>query len=192
MMNMLTSMNWVDIFIAAILFRIIYCAVKKGFSTEVFKLMGTFFALYLALHYYARLGTHFQRIMPGPPVIPLEFWDLVALILLSLVGYAVFLVLREVVSRMIKTEVVSALNKWGGATLGVCRGILLAGLLMFLFCNPTLGYLRMSVMDSYFGQRFLTVAPAVYRYTWDNVTSKFSSGEGFNKSVFEVTQSEGK
>ena len=191
-MKVITSMNWVDIFIAILIFRIIYCAIKKGLSVEVFKLLGTFLALYLAMHYYARLGNYFRKVMPGPPTIPLEFWDLLALILLSLLGYAVFLVLREVISRMVKTQVISTLNKYGAAVLGMCRGLLLTGLLMFLFCNPTLGYTRISVNDSYLGQRFLTVAPGVYRFTWDNITSKFASGEEFNQSVLEIQQNDTK
>ena len=191
-MNIIKAMNWVDIFIAILIFRIIYCAIKKGLSIEVFKLMGTFLALYLAMHYYARLGNYFQRLMPGPPTIPLEFWDLLSLILLSLLGYAVFLVLREVISRMVKTQVISTLNKWGAAALGICRGVLLTGLIMYIFCNPTLQYTRISVNDSYLGQWFLTVAPGVYRFTWDNITSKFASGEEFNKSVLEVRQNDTK
>ena len=187
-MKIITSMNWVDIFIAIMMFRIIYCAIKKGLSVEVFKLMGTFLALYLALHYYTRLGSYFQRLMPGPPMIPLEFWDLLSLILLSLLGYTIFLVLREVISHMVKTQVISTLNKYGAAALGICRGLLLTGLIMFIFCNPTLGYTRSSVNDSYLGRWFLTVAPGVYRFTWDNITSKFASGEDFNKSVLEAQQ----
>jgi len=187
-MKVITSMNWVDIFIAILIFRVCYCAVKKGFVTEIFKLLGTLLALYLTLHYYTRMGSYLQRLMPGPPVIPLEFWDLLALIALSLLGYAVFVVIREIVARIAKTQVISTLNKWGAAALGICRAVLLTGLLMFIFCNPTLEYMRGSVNASYLGQRFLGVAPGVYRFTWDNITSKFASGEEFNQSVLGIQE----
>ena len=184
--KILQTMNWVDIFILILTSRIVYSAVKKGFILELFKFLGCFMATYLALHYYTRLGSFLNHLMPGPPTIPLEFWDFLSLVVLSLLGYAVFWVVREAVSRSVKMEAVSTLNRWGASFLGVARGILATSLVLFIFLNPTLLYFRNSVLNSYFGSRFVKVAPNAYHSAWYGIMSKFVPGEEFNQSVLEI------
>ena len=182
----LQSLNWVDIFILVLVGRIVYISAKKGFVIELFKLLGAAMSAYLALHYYTRLGSFFNALMPGPPQIPLEFWDFLSLIILSLVGYAIFLVLREAFSRAFKMEAVSTLNKWGSACLGLLRGVLATSLVLFILLNPTLMYFRNSVLDSYGGSRLVKFAPGLYQSMWEGLMSKFMPAEGFNQSVIDI------
>jgi len=100
----------------------------------------------------------------------------------------VFVFFREGSGKLLKTEAVPKVNRWGGLAVGVARGIFLSGFICFIFVISTVGYCKVSVQGSYLGRRFFTVAPAVYRGIWDGVVSKFMVKEKFNKVVVEVEE----
>jgi hypothetical protein len=83
---------------------------------------------------------------------------------------------------------VPVLNKWGGLVLGILRGFLLAGLIIFMLAISTLTYLRNSAIKSYLGKGLFKVAPATYSWLWGNITSKFMTNEKFNKTILEVSE----
>lgn len=182
----LQQFNWVDVFVAILLFRICYIAIKNGIFIELFKLLGTLFSCYISLHYYPNLGDFFEARIPTPPSIPLEIWDLVAFFILSTLSYIIFVILRETFFRLIKTETVSLLNRWGALLLGIARGLILVSLIIFFLSIPVVDYLTNSVKRSFSGKRFIKVSTGVYAYFWNNLASKFMPQEKFNQVILEV------
>lgn len=185
-LGIIKQMNWVDIFVVILLFRICYVAIKNGIFIELFKLLGTVFACYVSLHYYTNLGDFFEARIPSPPSIPIEIWDFLALFILASLGYLIFVILRETFFRLIKTETVSLLNKWGALLLGVARGFILCSLIIFLLSVPVLDYLENSAGKSFSGKRLIKVSTGVYTYLWNNLVSKFMPQEKFNQAILEV------
>lgn len=187
LLEIFKQFNWVDILVVIILFRISYIAVKNGLPGELFKFLGVLSAIYLSLHYYTVLSDFFRNSL-GVKSLPLEFLDFLSFIVLAILGYLVFVSLRSVCCRFIKMEATPKLNKGGGFILGIGRGFLVVGLIIFMLVISTIGYLKNSVNDSYLGKRLFKVAPATYSALWNNLMSKFMAKEKFNKTILEVSK----
>ena len=76
-LKVMKQFNWVDIFSLILIFRICYIASKRGMSVEFFKLLGTIFSIYLALHYYTLISDWIQELVRElvPQRVPLDFFD---------------------------------------------------------------------------------------------------------------------
>ena len=184
-LSTLKQFNWVDIFVIVILIRVCWAAVKGGFLAELFKILGTISAIYLALHYYIGLSDSIRERIPFKNV-PLDFLDFVFFIVLAITGYLLFVVLRQATLKFINMEPIAQLNKWGGLILGITRAFLLSSLLIFMLLISSISYLKNSVINSFSGEYFSKIAPGVYGSIWNGVTSKFMTKEKFNQTVLET------
>jgi uncharacterized membrane protein required for colicin V production len=181
----LKQINWVDILALIVLFRVCYVASKKGLPVELFKLLGTLAAVYISLHYFT-VVSDLIRGRVNTEKAPLAFLDFLSFIVLAAVSYLIFVLLRHTFFQFIKMEAVSTLNKWGGLILGIGRGFLLVGLIIFGLVISTVTYLKDSVDKSYSGKRLFEIAPQTYIVLWDNLGAKFMAKEKFNNTVLEV------
>ena len=181
-MSAIQQLNFLDIVILILLFRICYVAVKTGLPVELFKLTGTFSAIYLSLHYYIFLNDLMRR-KSDPAIMPLKFTDFLIFIFLAIAGYLFFTFLRVIFFNFIKLEAVPALSKWGGLALGFFRGIFLLGLICFALSVSNLSYLNKSAMSSYLAGRASNVAPDTYKWLWNTIFSKFMGSEKSNKNA---------
>lgn len=179
--------NWVDILVVILLLRIGYVALRNGLVIEFFKILGTVTAIYLSLHYYTALSD-WVRMRLGSEKVPLEFLDFLFFVVLAIGGYSIFVVLRSVFSRFIKMEAVPKLDKWGGFILGMGRGVLLVGLVIFMLGISGVDYLKSSIKGSYSGRRLVKIAPDAYSWLWNALASKFASNEKFNKTILKVQE----
>ncbi|MBM3246612.1 MAG: CvpA family protein [Candidatus Omnitrophica bacterium] len=188
LLDILKQFNWVDVLVIILLIRICYAAINNGFSAEVFKLLGTIVAIYLSLHYYTQLSDWLQAHGGKTEKLPLEFLDFLLFTLLVIVGYLIFVLLRSIFYRFIKMEAAPNLNKWGGLVLGIFRGYLLAGLVVFILVISSVTYLKTSVKNSYTGKPLFKVAVNTYSWLWNSITSKFMPGEKFNNTILEARE----
>ena len=187
-LNIIKQFNWVDIFVIILLFRICYIAIKSGFVVELFKFLGTVLAIYLSLHYYTALADLVTRYLFIKENMPLEFLDFIAFIILVIIGYLVFVILRGVFSQLIKTEAAPNLNRWGGLVLGIVRGILFSSLIIFILVISSVSYFKNSAGNSYLGKRLFKVAPTTYTKLWNGLMSKFMTGEKFNQAIIDIQE----
>jgi len=185
LLNILKQCNWVDVFFVIILIRICYVAIKNGFSVELFKLLGTISAVYLALHYYIIFPDYIVGRI-GAKNIPLEYLTFFSFVSLATLGYLIFMLLRKVFSRFIQLEAVPKLNKWGSLILSIFRSFLLVSLIIFIFIIAPTAYFRSSVSNSYSGKRLFQIAPATYTWLWNSIMSKFRAQEKFNDAILKV------
>lgn len=189
-LEVIKQFNWVDILLVILLIRICYISFKNGLSVELFKLLGTIAAIYLALHYYTALS---DWVMMSLAVVkekmPIDFLDFLSCFFIAAVGYLIFVELRIFFYRFINIEAAPRLNHWGGLLLGIGRGVLLVGLIMYLLAISSITYLNRSVRNAYYGSRFFKVAPKMYSSMWNGFFSKFMTKEEFNKTVTEVKES---
>ncbi len=185
LLDVFKQFKWVDVFVIIVLLRICYVSFKTGFTIELFKLFGTMAAIFFPLHYYTLFS---DRVTQGAATqkMPLEFIDFISFIVLSITSYAVFILLRGVFHRFIKMEAVPTLNKWGGLILGIARGFLLTGLLMYMLVISSVSYFGNTVANSYSGKSLFSIAPVTYSWVWYNIASKFTAGGKINNTVLEV------
>ncbi len=181
--------NWVDVFAVILFFRVVYVALKNGLAIEFFKFLGTLAAIYLSLHYYTHLSDWVrQRLVFAKENVPLEFLDFVCFLILAIVGYLVFVLLRSIFNRFIKMEAVPNLNKWAGFLLGLARGYLFLGLVIFSLVISSIPYFKNSVQKSYSGKYLFKVAADTYASLWEGLVSKFMPQDKFNQTIREVQE----
>ncbi|MDD2679238.1 MAG: CvpA family protein [Candidatus Omnitrophica bacterium] len=188
LLNILKQINWVDIFVLILTLRVCSIAVKNGFPVELFKLAGTLTAVYLALHYYLDLAEYLKGWLSFGGKMPLKFLEFLIFFALAAGAYYLFILLRNIFSRFLKMEAVSALNKWGSLLLGIARAALLASLIMFMLVISSIGYFGKSVKESYSGQYLFSLAPDTYAWIWNSVISKFSVAEKYNAVIPSIKE----
>jgi uncharacterized membrane protein required for colicin V production len=149
---------------------------------QLFWFLGSIAAVYLSLHYYSSLAAFLGKRFPAHGM-PAEYWNLITFILLAVVGYLFFVLLQKLFARYITMQATPRLNKYGGLVLGAMRGIMVAGLIIFLFSISSVAYLQNTVSHSYAGQHLFKVAPATYTWLWKNIMSKFMTSEHPNTDV---------
>lgn len=188
-LDILRQLNWIDIFVIILLFRICYVSLNNDIPTEFFKLLGTVTAIYLSLHYYTALSDWMtKRFFIPKHKMPLEFLDFLSLVILTISGYLIFVLLREAFYRFFKIEAGDRLNKWGGLALGIVRGILLSSLIIFVLVISSITYFKNSVINSYSGLRLFKLAPQAYTRVWNGFMSKIMTKEKLNDAVLEVEE----
>ncbi|HTY45621.1 MAG TPA: CvpA family protein [Patescibacteria group bacterium] len=185
-LNVLKEFNWVDIFVIILLLRICYVSLKNGFLLEFFKLLGTVAAIYCAMHYYTRVSGSIGALMKLGKNGQLAIFDFLSFIVLALLGYAVFWVIRELIARLFKAEAVPTLAKWGGLVVGVARAFLFLSFVLFALYLSPVDYMHDSIPASYSGKKIIQVAPNLYVGLWESVFSKFMTGEKMNETVRQV------
>jgi uncharacterized membrane protein required for colicin V production len=185
-LNMLKNFNWLDICILIIIFRVLYIAIKTGFTTEFFKFSGVICAVYLSMHYNTAIADFIRSRIPVEDKMPLEFLDFLVFLTLAIGGNFVFVLLRNAVSNLIKIEAVSTLNKWGGLFLGALRSLLLVSIIIFALIISSIPYLKQSVKNSYLGPRVISVGVDTYSFLWNSIFSKFAASEKVNSAALEA------
>ncbi len=183
--NIFQRLNWVDVLVIVVLLKVCYAASKNGLPVEIFKLLGTVAATFIALHYYTALSD-FALSGINKPKMSLEFVDFLCFLVLAEASYLIFVFLRKITFQLIKIEAVSTLNKWGGFILGIARAVLLSGLIIFALTISSITYFKNSVISSYSGKRLFKVCLDTYTAIWDNAASKFMTKDKFNKTIIEV------
>lgn len=181
-LDLITKLNWIDLLLVFIAVRILYIGAKKGLLVELFKVLGILAAIYLSMHYYTFVSDFFNQRL-NLKVIPLDFLDFLVFMFLAGVGYLLFLVLREVCTHLVKMEAIPTLNKWGGLIVSTARVVLFTGLIIFGLTISCVNYLKESVEKSFSGAYLYEVAPSVYSWVWNNISSKIMSQEEFNKTI---------
>lgn len=183
--NIITQINGVDLIIAIILAKVCYIAVKSGMVTEAFKLLGVITATYLSLHYFTSLAD-IMRGRSATSAMNLEFIDFVSFLLLALLGYGFFVVARMAFAHFIKAEAVPRVNKIGGLVLGLVRGFLAAGLIVFMLIISSVSITRDMAANSYFGSRIYKISYSLYGGMWNGFFSKILPHESYNRTLLEI------
>jgi len=186
-MDAVTQLNWVDIAVLILLFRIGYVALKTGLPLEVFKFLGVITAIYISCHYYTALSDFMRQRLTGK-VMPLALMDFLCFVILANMGYLAFVLLRGFFSHLMKMEPVTTLFKWAGLALGLVRGYLICGIIVFSMSISSVQYLKTSASHSYLGKRLFEVPSSIYAWLWQNVTSNFMTGEKYNSTIDEIKQ----
>jgi uncharacterized membrane protein required for colicin V production len=183
--------NWVDILVFIVFLRIIFISLKQGLEIELFKLLGVCCGLYLSFHYYFSLADYMDgrsqaKALPGPII------QLSAFVILFVLGYLLFWLLRILVFRFMTAQLSPFLSKWGGFALGILRGLLISSLILFALLIPRSVYFRDSIHYSLSGPYVLRSAGDTYSWVWEKIVSKLNPEDKFNNMIHNVYSAEPK
>ncbi len=159
-MDIITRLNWVDIFIIIIVMRISYVAFQDGLSHQIFPLIGTVVTAVIALHYYHNIAIFISYNIIKLPVKMLDFLSFVLL----LIGVGlIFKVLRGISDKIINVTWHPLVERGGGMLLGFVRSCVVASVILMILALMPLSYLQHSIRDrSLMGMHFLRIVPNIY------------------------------
>ena len=156
---MLNQINWIDIVVLIILIRTSYVGLSRGITKDFFSFLAIVVATCLSIHYYEKLAGFLAGhldFLNQKTAILLSFILLVAGSLLILKIF-VFLI-----SRLIKIEFASFLEKIGGLIIGIVYGFLLSSLLLIILSFSQTDYIQGSLKRSYSAPFIIKIAPRTY------------------------------
>ncbi|MDP8260043.1 MAG: CvpA family protein [Candidatus Gygaella obscura] len=179
-------LNWVDICIVVLFVRLIFIGAKTGFPTELLKLIGLVSGSIISFHYYVSFGA-WVNAKVNMPKAPVEFVSYIVILVVSLFS---FVLIRNLILRLVHIEAVSTVNRWGGLLLSILRAVFLCSAIIIGMLIIDNDYLKRSIDTSFFSNKIAMSGPNTYRFTWNIVLSKFSSSKELNKQLFDLTKGE--
>jgi len=185
---MLHKLNWADLLVIFIAVRMLFISASRGFVIELFKFIGIIFSLYISLHYFGIFSGFISKRAIGIDIPP-KFLDLVMVIFLAVLGYVIFVILRNFFCHFVKAEAVPFLSKWGGCFLGALRAIFTGSLIICIFLISDFNYLNESAKKSYFGKQLFYAAFNTYSGIWNSLMYKFFPEQAFNKRLLDLQDS---
>jgi uncharacterized membrane protein required for colicin V production len=181
MMDLLGRFNWVDVFVLALIIRIVYNSVKNGFIIELIKTASSFFAIFVAFHYYVKLAVLISRYtrLEGSPLEAATF----AALWLATVLVCKFS--RDGLLLLFSIETISIIDRAGAVLVAALRSVLTVSMFLFLFLLTDHPYVERMTFSSFSQKYTLSVAPKAYRKITNGFVAKLFSGQKLNAAVFE-------
>jgi uncharacterized membrane protein required for colicin V production len=160
---------------------------KNGFPTEIFKLLGTVFGIFLACHYYVKAGSFLNGLISFKSSAAwYNFLNFTVCLTLTFLGYFIFVIIRIIFGIMIRMEAASLLNRWGALVLGMGRWALFTSILLFIINMANIDYIKKSQSDSFLGPKLFALTPKVYTSLWNRVASRFLNDNSFNTKILQI------
>ena len=161
--EIIPHINWVDVIILILLFRISYAGFSRGLASESIPLIGVFTALNIALHLYLNVGNFIARYTP----LTSTYSYLISFIALSFITKYIFQLIEAfVVGKVVTIHIASIYDNIGGLIVGVIRAILLVSIVMIALSMLPIKYMDYSVKEkSFMGKKFIRVGHTVHAKT---------------------------
>lgn len=140
----ITRVNWVDVLFVIIVLRSSYVGSQRGFFSELFHILGICFAIVFSIHFYSSVANFFSTYL----FIPLNIANLISFFILSLFVYLIFTRIYTFLHKIIKLEVLPAINNIGGLLFGFCRGVVLSAFIAVILLLIPLSYVTKSVKEN--------------------------------------------
>ena len=160
-MELIRSLNWVDVLVIIIVIRISYVAFCEGLSHEIFPVMTAVASVIICLHYYLKIGGFITENLPLG--IPRPVSNFVAFLVLSVTTGLIFKLVKVLLDRIIKVQWHPAIEKIGGIVFGLARACIVASLALMTMAIAPLPYLQWSIREkSVTGMHILRVGTGLY------------------------------
>lgn len=159
MQELLSKINWVDIFIAILLIRGTYIGAKTGFIWGFFKLFGISVVSILAIQNYSFLAEYISYYTP----LSLKTAEFLSFLFITVVGLLIFMLLRVILQRILKIEFAKLIEKPGGIIIGFIYSCVFVSIILVNLTLTPISYIGRSITErSIAGEPFLKVVPQIY------------------------------
>lgn len=131
---------------------------ERGLSIEVFKTVAAVAACVVSIIYYSELG----EFLSAHSFLSLQVAQFLAFSIIFFSLLFIFKVVRVLLFKVLRLELLPSWEKWGGLTLGLARSAVFASLFLFGLTLLPVNYLKESVQErSFSGPHLIKVAPKV-------------------------------
>lgn len=179
----LIGVNWVDFLIIAIIIRTCFIGMKTGIVTELFKLSSLWLATVITFHLYTTPVS--DMLNAKIPALPLLASDVFVFVVLLTIVTIIGRIIRESILLLVKIETHNTVDRWSGLASGLLRGFWISSIGLFIMTISTVQYLETSAKSSLFGHNVISLAPSIYRGSYEGLLSKFFPSSKINDEVFK-------
>ncbi len=123
-------MNGIDIAIAGILVIFAIRGFIKGFLLGLASLAGLILGIYAAYHF----SDYTREMLEGHVSIPPDYIKLIAFILTFVLVLLLIHLIARLIEKIVTLVGLSFVNKLAGLILGLAKGVLITGVLVYFFC----------------------------------------------------------
>jgi uncharacterized membrane protein required for colicin V production len=175
------GVNWVDFLIMGAIVRMCFIGMRTGVAIELFKLLSLWVTTVVSFHIYTTpLSDYLNSKLPA---LPLDAGDVFVFVCLLGIITILFRVVRESFFLLVKIEAHNVLDRWAGLAIGCLRGFWVASIALFVMTISTVNYLEVSAKSSLFGSKLLSMAPSIYRTSYEGFVAKFIPYGDVNPAV---------
>lgn len=178
------NFSWIDILMLLIIARGVYTGSKSGIILEGLKVIGVLCAIFIALHFYTRLGGMIKHNLSflGPR------HEILAFILLTTLPIFIFYLSGNGWRLIFKLEVHSLMDKWGGMVIALVGSYLMCGLVFLGLIVSHNAFIQQNAKHS-LSQIVVKEAPlGVYRFLYTKFTQPFFPEEPLNTKIFGAVE----
>ncbi|MCQ9208099.1 MAG: CvpA family protein [Omnitrophica bacterium] len=153
--------NWVDVIVIIFLIRGGYIGLQRGFSIELFKVLGAVATCVLSLLYYGHLG----KWLATSSFLSLQVANFLSFLILFFLLLLVFRTVRVLLFKVLHLELLGEIEKWGGLILGLGRSLVFASLFLFALTLLPFEYIKESVeQESFSGAELKEMGPRMLEF----------------------------
>jgi len=178
-MEILQNINWLDIVVLVLLIRGLYIGMKFGLTAELFNFFGILTSLVCAVLWYSSaadvLIVNFK--------LPIWLSQFLCFIIIAQLVRFVFKYGLVLLLKVLNVQFIPQLERIGGGIIGLCRGIILSGIMVLAVSLIPSDYLRDSIETKSFTGRFLVKA---VKSTYISLTFWLQEGQK-QAGIFDLT-----
>ena len=157
--ELFSGFNWVDLLAAILLIRAIYIGSNVGLSIEIFKFIGILSALIFSIHSSKSLASLATSYISMPPAAA-EAVSFLVIVFAFVLG---FKFIRTFFQVLVKFHFVEWLERYGGLSLGLARGVITTAIILIFLSMLPSDYLKASIDErSFSGRYFLKAGMGIY------------------------------
>lgn len=153
-MEILKSINWLDIIVVLLLIRGVYLGVRNGLTAELFRFIGTVLTLTLAVQWYSQVAD----ILIANLTLPAWLSQFLCFVAIAQLVRVIFKYGLTLILKILNIQFIPQLEKVGGGVTGLGRGVLVAGISILVLSFFPSAYITESIYDKSYSGIFLVKA----------------------------------
>lgn len=154
-------LNWIDFIVFVIMVRALYVGSKRGLIPELTTLIGLAAAQVVSLQHAGSVVSFLAERVRLP--VPEKWLYLFFVGALFIATYLIFGLIHRGLSKLLRLETATGVNRWGGLLLGFLRGGYLTSLILVVLSRAPSGALEKEIKErSWSAPYLIQAAPKVY------------------------------
>ena len=153
-MEILKSINWLDVVVLILILRSVYIGVKLGLTAELFNFFGILVSLVCAVAWYSRMAD----VLVINFKLPVWLSQFLCFIIIVQFIRLIFKYALALLLKMLNVQFIPQLERIGGGVIGFVRGVILSGIIILAIGLIPNHYLKESIEIKSFTGKFLDKA----------------------------------
>lgn len=178
--------NAIDLLIGGVIGWIIYSGAKSGVVNGLYNAISVVITTIVTLHWYVSFGSFLAKLF----YIPKSMQDFLSFVLLAVVVYLIFLLIREGWFVILRFDMDPDVNRVGGRIAAIVHSFFISGLIFLAALLLPSDFINKTARHSLSGFYFKNVSVSLYLTVYSGLIHRIFSHEPPNEKVVELVNQE--